>query len=177
MSIYVALLRGVNVGGNLLKMERVREVCAELGFGNVRTYVQSGNVVFEAQGTAGRWAEALERKLAGEARLPITVIARTAAELERVAAKNPFLREKGIDTRRLHVTFLQGKPGKAGLARLGALATGVDRFQCAGREIYLHCPEGYGRSKLTNNTIEKLLSLRGTTRNWNTVRKLREMCG
>jgi uncharacterized protein (DUF1697 family) len=177
MPNYVALLRGVNVGGNLLKMERVRELCAELGFKNVRTYLQSGNAVFEAQGTPEHWSEALERKLAGEARLPVTVIVKTAAEIGRVIAGNPFLMEKGIDTAKLHVTFLQREPGKAGLARLGAVPTGVDRFRCVGREIYLHCPGGYGRSRLSNNAIEKLLSVRATTRNLNTILKLHEMCG
>jgi uncharacterized protein (DUF1697 family) len=177
MAVYIALLRGVNVGGNLLKMERLREVCAELGFQNARTYVQSGNVVFKAQGTAARWAEALEKRLAAEARLPVSVIVRTAAEMGRVVAGNPFLRERGIDLARLHVTFLAEEPAKAGLERLGKLKAGTDRFRCIGRKIYLHCPNGYGKSRLSNNAIEKVLALRATTRNWNTVNTLYEMCG
>jgi uncharacterized protein (DUF1697 family) len=176
VSAYIALLRGVNVGGNTLKMERLREVCAELGLKNARTYVQSGNVVFEAHGTAGRWAAALEKRLAGEARLPVSVIVRTGAEMGRVIAANPFLQERGIDLARLHVTFLPAEPAKAGLERLDTLKAGTDRFRCVGRDIYLHCPNGYGKSKLSNNAIEKALSLRATTRNWNTVNKLYEMC-
>ena len=177
MPSYIALLRGVNVGGNLLKMERVREVCAELGLKNARTYVQSGNVVFEAQGTAGQWAGRLERKLEGETRLPVTVMVKTAAELEKVIAGNPFLKERGIDRARLHVTFLQRAPEPSTVARLDALQAGSDRFHRVGKEIYLHCPSGYGRSKLANNAIEKVLSIRTTTRNWNTVLRLGEMCG
>lgn len=176
MAVYIALLRGVNVGGNMLKMERLREVCAELRLKNARTYVQSGNVVFEAQGTAARWAAALEKRLASEARLPVSVIVRTAAEMGRVIAGNPFLKERGVDLARLYVTFLPEEPGKGGPERLGTLKAGTDRFCCVSREIYLHCPNGYGNSKLSNNAIEKALSLRATTRNWNTVNKLYEMC-
>jgi len=177
MADFIALLRGVNVGGNLLKMERLRDVCAELGLKNARTYVQSGNVVFEGRGTAGRWAEVLEQRLAGEARLPVSVIVKTSVEMGRVIAGNPFLKERGIDLARLHVTFLQREPGKAALAGLDALNAGADRFRCAGREIYLHCPNGYGETKLSNNAIERVLAVRATTRNWNTANKLHEMCG
>ena len=174
MPIYVALLRGVNVGQNILKMERLREVCSEMRLKNVRTYVQSGNVVFEGQGRAGHWSQALERRLAGETRLPVTVILRTAAEMAKVLAENPFLSRKEIDTTRLHVTFLQDAPAK--IEALGKVRAGVDQFRWVGKEIYLHCPDGYGRTKLSNSVIEKTLSLRATTRNWNTVNRLHEMC-
>jgi len=177
MAIYVALLRGVNVGQNILKMDRLREVCSAMKLRNARTYVQSGNLVFEGQGSAAHWSEALERKLAGETRLPVTVIVRTAAEMGKVLAGNPFLRGKGIDTTRLHVTFLQDAPARSAVEALGKVNAGADRFQWAGKEIYLHCPDGYGRSKLANSAIEKILSLRATTRNWNTVKKLHEICG
>lgn len=177
MPIYVALLRGVNVGQNILRMDRLRAVCSELRLNNVRTYVQSGNVVFESQGTAAHWSQALERKLAGETRLPVTVMVRTAAELSKVLADNPFLSRKEIDKTKLHVTFLQHAPAKSAVEALGKVKAGVDRFVWIGKEIYLHCPDGYGRSKLSNSVIEKILSLRATTRNWNTVNQLHEMCG
>lgn len=176
MAQYVALLRGVNVGQNMLRMERLRELCAEMKLKNARTYVQSGNIVFEAEGTPAKWAEGLERRLGGETRLPVTVIVRTAKEIEDVLAKNPFLKEKGIDPAKLHVTFLQDTPEKAAVERLANIKAGMDRFRWLGAEIYLHCPEGYGNSKLSNGAIEKALSLRATTRNWNTVNKLYEMC-
>jgi uncharacterized protein (DUF1697 family) len=173
MPIYIALLRGVNVGGNILKMERLRELCAKLGMKNARTCVQSGNVVFEAQGGSSHWAEALERKLAGESRLPVSVTVRTAAEMAAIAAGNPFLKEKGIDTKRLAVTFLQQAPTKEALAALGALKIGSERFHISGKEVYLHCPNGFADAKLY--TLDKVLSQRTTTRNWNTVMKLCEM--
>jgi len=176
MPIYVALLRGVNVGQNILRMDRLREVCSEMRLKNVRTYVQSGNVVFEGQGSAAHWSQALERKLVGETRLPVTVIVRTAVELGKVLVENPFLSRKEIDTTRLHVTFLQDAPAKSAVESLGKVRAGVDRFRWVGKEIYLHCPDGYGRTKLSNSVIEKILSLRATTRNWNTVNKLHKMC-
>jgi len=166
-------LRGINVGGNILKMDRLRELCAKLGMNNPRTYVQSGNIVFEAQGSASHWAETLERKLEGESRLPVSVIVRTAADMRAVLAGNPFLKEKGIDTARLAVTFLQHAPAKPALAALSALKIGSERFHCGGKEIYLHCPDGFGNAKLY--TLEKVLAQKTTTRNWNTVTKLCEM--
>jgi uncharacterized protein (DUF1697 family) len=175
MAVYVALLRGVNVGQNVLRMERLREICAELRFGNVRTYVQSGNIVFDADGTAAKWAQALEKKLAGETRLPVAVIVKTQAEISSLLGANPFLAEKGIDPKRLHVTFLQQSPERGAVAALARIKAGPDRFGWLGTEIYLHCPKGYGTSKLSNAAIERVLAVRATTRNWNTVTKLHDM--
>jgi uncharacterized protein (DUF1697 family) len=149
-------------------------VCAGLGAKNVRTYVQSVNVVFEAQGTASHWVSALERGLMGESRLPVSVMVRTPAEMARVAAGNPFVKEKGIDTARLAVAFLKETPSKAALAALCARDIGQERFHCAGKEIYLHCPDGFANAKLY--VMDKVLGQRTTTRNWNTVNKLCEMC-
>jgi uncharacterized protein (DUF1697 family) len=154
-------------------MDRLRELCAKLGAENPRTYVQSGNIVFEARGSAPHWAETLERRLAGESRLPVSVIVRTAAEMSAVLAGNPFLKEKGIDTARLAVTFLQQAPAKPALAALAALKIGSARFYSAGKEIYLHCPNGFADSKLY--MLDKVLKQKTTTRNWNTVTKLCEM--
>ena len=177
MPAFIALLRGVNVGGNTLRMERLRAACAELGAKDARTYVQSGNIVFSAPGSASRWAAALERKLVGESRLAVSVIVKTAAEMAKVVAGNPFVSEKGIDPTKLHVTFLQRAPAKAALKQLDSLSAGADRLKVAGTAIYLHCPNGYGRTKLSNTALEKALGVRATTRNWNSVNKLCDMAG
>ena len=174
MPTFIALLRGVNVGGNVLKMERLREICAGLGAKNPRTYVQSGNVVFEAAGSAAGWEAKLEKGLAGESRLAVSVIVRTGDEMMKVLGGNPFLKEKGIEIIRLGVTFLKEPPSKAGLAALGAYAIGRERFHLAGKDVYLHCPEGFGNAKLY--LLDKVLKQAATTRNWNTVGKLCEMC-
>jgi len=174
METYIALLRGVNVGQNLLKMERLREICTGLGFKNVRTYVQSGNLVFEA-GRSANFRQSLEKKLIGESRLPVTVLLRTPEELKSVIARNPFLKAEGIDVSRLHVTFLSEPASEEGIKKLSAIKAGADRFRAVGTEIYLDCPNGYGTSKLSNSAIEKTLGQRATTRNWNSVNKLYEV--
>ncbi len=173
MPVLIALLRGVNVGGNILKMDRLREICARLGAKNPRTYVQSGNLVFEASGSASDWEAKLEKKLAGESRLPVSVIVRTAAEMSKVLAGNPFLKEKGIETIRLGVTFLREAPSKPALATLAGLDFGRERYHHAGKDIYLHCPDGFGNAKLY--ALDKILKQPATTRNWNTVTKLCDM--
>jgi uncharacterized protein (DUF1697 family) len=175
MPVYVALLRGINVGGNMLKMDRLREVCGELSLKNVRTYVQSGNVVFEGGKNSAHWVKTIEGALEGECRLPVSVVVRTAEEIARVAGRNPFLKEKGIDIKRLGVTFFRDAPAPAALKSLRIPGAGADCFVCAGTEIYLHCPGGFGETKLSNNAFERLLSIRATTRNWNTVLTLAEM--
>ncbi len=175
MTTYIALLRGINVGGNTLRMERLRALFAELGLADARTYVQSGNVLFTAARPPAELAALIEARLARETRLPVSVFIRTPAQLERILAANPFLKEPGIDAKKLHVTFLSGRPSKPGLAALGAVKSGADRWQAVGAEIYLRCPGGYGRSKLTNTAIERLLAIRATTRNWTTVTALYEM--
>jgi uncharacterized protein (DUF1697 family) len=175
MSTHIALLRGVNVGGNTLRMERLRALFAGLGFAGARTYLQSGNVLFAASGPAEKLAGLIEGKLAGEALLPVFVIVRTPAQLRRIVEANPFLKEAGVDPKKLHVTFLAGRPSRPGLAALGGVKSGCDRWQASGAEIYLHCPDGYGRSKLNNTAIERALRVRATTRNWNTVLALCQM--
>jgi uncharacterized protein (DUF1697 family) len=175
MPTFIALLRGINVGNNILKMDRLRALCTELGAENVRTYVQSGNVVFEGKGTAAHWTTQLEKKLDGATRLPVSIMVRTAAEIAAVVDGNLFLKEKEIDTARLAVTFLQQAPSKEALAKLHVLEIGSERFRLAGREIYLHCPNGFAKAKLY--LLDKVLGQKTTVRNWNTVLTLRDMSG
>lgn len=171
--IFIAFLRSINVGGNVLKMDRLRSICSDLGAKDVRTYVQSGNVLFTASGSAGHWALRLEKKLVGESRLPISVIIKAADELQKVRANNPFLKEPNIEVARLGVVFLQDAPAPKGISALRAMDIGSERFHLAGREIYVHCPEGFGNAKLYN--LDKILGQKTTVRNWNTVVKLCDM--
>jgi uncharacterized protein (DUF1697 family) len=179
---FIAMLRGINVGGHkIVKMERLRATFEAQGFGNVRTYVQSGNVVFDGQGVPAKVAEEIAAKIAARIEeefgfsVPVTVL--TGEALGRVVAENPFVKEKGIDPAKLHVTFLSGSAAAEGLKKLGALPAGPDRFSCptTSTSVYLRCPEGYGNSKLSNLAIEKALALDATTRNWKTVTALHRM--
>lgn len=174
MPVYVAMLRGINVGGNPLKMEWLRSACDEIGFGEVRTYLQSGNVVFSSKLGAAAVAKTLKAKIDGHTRLPVPVVVRTAAEMQAIVEGNPFLKQKGADVTKLHVTFLGEVPVKPDTAKLDKLAGTRDEYRLSKREVYLHCPVNYGETKLSNTAIEKILGS-ATTRNWNSVTALAAM--
>jgi uncharacterized protein (DUF1697 family) len=176
-SAYVALLRGINVGGHkIIKMESLRKEFEEMGFADVATFVQSGNVVFKASEKAAADLPArIEKMLLRRFEMAVPVIVRTAGEIGEVAGNNPFLKETSVDVSKLHVSFLSGVPGKNAVKGLDTIASGADRFRCRGREIFLYCPDGIGGTKLSINAFEKILSVVATTRNWNTVNKLWEM--
>jgi len=168
MPVHVALLRAVNVGGRKLPMADLRDVLTDLGATSVRTYVQSGNAVFESSAAAaGRLAEALT----GHCGFEVRVLLRSAADLRRVGAKQPL---DGPESA-WHVTFLDAKPDAAAVRALDPSAYGGDTFRVVGREVYLRTPGGYGRTKLTNALFEKKLGVAATTRNWRTVTTLAEM--
>ena len=178
MPTYVAMLRGINVGaGKIVKMERLRVSFEALGFDGVRTYVQSGNVVFETeQKPSTELSRKIEEKIQRGFGFTVPVLLKTLKEMEQIVSNNPLVKEKGIDHSKLHVTFLSDAPPNTAVKVLEPLATDRERFRILNREIYLYCPDGYGRTKLSNNAIEKKLSVVATTRNWRTVNTLLEMC-
>jgi len=171
---YVALVRGINVGKTQISMERLRKLCAACGFEGVLTYIQSGNVVFSSGDNPTECGTALAARLQRELGKPVSVVIRSARELAGVAAKNPFLKEKGVETTRLHVAFLAERPTAERVKALAAADWGRDRFHHSAKELYLYCPDGFGRSKLAT-TFERMLGVGATVRNWNTVSKLLEM--
>jgi uncharacterized protein (DUF1697 family) len=178
MRTYVAMLRGINVGsGKIVKMERLRVSFEALGFGGVRTYVQSGNVIFESeQKSATELSKKIEEKIQRDFGFTVPVLVKTSKEMVQIVSDNPLVKEKGIDHSKLHVTFLFDAPPKTAVEALEPLARGREQLRVLNREIYLYCPDGYGNTKLSNNAIEKKLSVVATTRNWRTVNALREMC-
>ena len=176
MKSCVAMIRGVNVGGKVLPMARLRQALTAAGFENVRTYIQSGNLVLSPGALSPEAiSKSIEALLHGQFGLDTSVIVRTSPALERIIAANPFVGNTGINESRLHVTFLSSSPARAAIPALAAISAGPDQFHHAGTEIYLHCPNGYGKTKLSNNVIERVLATRATTRNWKTVCKLVEM--
>jgi uncharacterized protein (DUF1697 family) len=172
MTLYLALLRGVNVGNTAISMERVRGIFSAAGLEPARTYLQSGNVLFESGASPADLRQRIEQILHGETRLPVTVIIRSQKQMCRLVGINPFLKDPSVNASRLHVTFLSEAPPKRQLAALAAVKSGADRCVASGAHVFLHCPHGYGRTKLSNTAIERLLSLQATTRNWNTVKSL-----
>ncbi len=176
--VHVALLRGINVGGkNKLPMKDLAAMFADAGCDDVRTYIQSGNVVFRArQALARRVSSVISQAIADRFGFEVPVITRTAAEMEKVVASNPFLRT-GVDSAKLHVAFLAKRPTTANVAKLEPDRSPPDEFTVQGREIYLHRPGGMARTKLTNAYFDGKLGTTSTMRNWNTVLKLLELAG
>jgi uncharacterized protein (DUF1697 family) len=172
---YISLLRAVNLAGhNRIKMSALQAALEGLGFKQVKTYLQSGNVVFHLLKPSANLCETIEERIRSHFDLSISVISRTDEELGNAIQKNPFLKESGVDSSKLHVTFLASVP-TAAEEKLDRLRAGPDRYRYRGREVYLYCPQGYGRTKLSNLTIEKALAVRGTTRSWRTVNQLYQM--
>jgi len=176
MPTHVALLRGVNMGGhNKLPMKDLAALFAEAGGRDVRTYIQSGNVVFRAAAkAAARVAEAAADGIAARFGFRPAITLRTAAELAAVAGGNPFLAPGGA-TDGLHVLFLAHAPDPERVASLDPDRSPGDSFAVRGREVYLYLPNGVARSKLTNDWFDRRLATTCTGRNWRTVLKLLEM--
>jgi uncharacterized protein (DUF1697 family) len=176
MRTYAALLRAVNVAGNKLAMADFRTVLAELGAVEARTYLQSGNAVFGHPSTKpAELARAIEQGLAGLG-VSSRVLLRTDRQLAAVLADNPFLARES-DPVKLHVSFLADRPAVDRAERLQVPAGETASCRLAGTEVYLHCPDGYGRTKLTNSFLESRLGTTATTRNWRTVTALAELAG
>jgi len=173
MQIHIALLRGINLGGtNRLPMKDLAAFFEKAGCEQVRTWLQSGNVVFQAaMADAPAIVQSVSQDISEQFGLNIPIITRTLEDLEQVAQGNPFPDEK-IETKFLHVSFLKDLPEPARLESLAADRSPPDRFQVFGRDIFLYLPNGVARTKLTNQYFDRKLKTISTVRNWNTVLKL-----
>ena len=176
VTTYIALLRGINVGGkNKLPMKDLAAMFTGAGCTDVRTYIQSGNVLFSAtQAKCASLPGLVTKRIREDFGYQVPLIIRSAARIDDVIRINPFVK-KGADEALLHVMFLTDVP-KPGLVRdLDARRSVPDEFAVRGREIYLHLPNGAARTKLTNAYFDKKLATVSTGRNWRTVNKLREL--
>ena len=175
---HVALLRGINVGGkNRLLMKDLSAMFNNAGCGDVRTYIQSGNVVFRAgPALAGCVPGLIQEAVAARLGRRVPVLIRAADEFAAVVRKNPFL-QTGADIGQLHVGFLADRPEAAAVDALDPDRSAPDEFAVAGREVYFYCPDGLARTKLTAQYFESKLSTTMTVRNWRTVLKLEAMAG
>lgn len=176
MTTYVALLRGINLGRhNQIGMPALRDLFGRLGYGDVSTYLQSGNVVFRTKRAGAKALRAeIEQAISDDLGLTVDVLLRTRVQLDRVIAGNPFV-DTESDHAKLLVTFLAGAPPPRRVGELDPEAGGGDRYAVQRLEVYLHCPNGYGRSKLDNAFFERRLGVAATTRNWRTVLSLGEL--
>ena len=174
---WVCLLRGINVGGHKkVPMAELRELCRVLELRNVATYLQSGNVVCESKHPdASSVATLLEQGIEERFGFPVSTIVRKKDDYLKALEKNPFVENSTLDPKKLLVVFLQGAPSSAQVDRLAALESGSDELAVVGDSVFLHCPQGYGRTKLSNNVFERHLDTVATTRNWKTVNALAKM--
>jgi uncharacterized protein (DUF1697 family) len=176
MPAIISLLRGVNVGGyHKIKMDALREIYESLGLKHVKTYVQSGNIVFTTE--AREWAQfatRIESAIESAAGFRPGVMLRTAAEMREIIARNPFADRAGIEAAKLAVIFLGGEPSAESRERIAALNKGgyPEEVYSQGRELYMYFPNGMGRPKLPVAQVERAVKIPGTARNWNTVTKL-----
>jgi len=177
MITYISILRGINVSGQkLIKMKALQEMYENLGLRRVRTYIQSGNVVFESEhpGT-GQLQDLISAGILKSFGFEVPVIVMDREYLEHVSENNLFISDRKEDISRLHVTFLSGEPEKGLSDAIKREDFLPDEFVIAGKAVYLFCPGGYGNTKLSNTFFEKRLKVRATTRNWKTVLELVSM--
>jgi uncharacterized protein (DUF1697 family) len=178
MAIYISMLRGINVGGHKrIKMDQLRQSFEALGFEQVKTYIQSGNVVFKAGKTStSALSNKIEKKLLSDFGFSASVVSRTSDEMDSTIENNPFLKERDIDAEKLHVTFMSEAPAAAALKKLADLMVEPDRFCCSGKELFFYLPNGVSGSVLMKKPVDRVLGVVITTRNWKTVNSLHQMC-
>ena len=177
MTTLISMLRGINVGGQKrLRMDTLRVIYEDLGLMNIRTYVQSGNVIFDSthQDRAGV-VSLIEAQIKQSCGYQVEVFIRQAEELQRILSENPFLKGRNVDPNKLHVTFYYRAPSETELSKLTTPAGTTDEFALTEMAVYLYCPNGYGKTKLSNSYFERRLGIPVTTRNWNTVNALYKM--
>ena len=177
MPALISLLRGVNVGGHRkVKMDDLRALYESLGFEGVQTYINSGNVIFKTSGRdPARLRKRIEDAIEGACGFRSDVILRTPSELRGVIARNPFAARHSLDASRLAIHFLAGDPSAAAREQVLAIDAAPEELHIDGRELYIYYHNGMARPKLSLPMVEKTLLMPGTSRNWNTVRKLLEM--
>ncbi len=171
MQTYIAFLRAINVSGqNPIKMDALKETCQGMGLINPRTYLQSGNIVFESNETnIGSLTNLISKQLASAFGYLIPVLVLSREELIRVQLNNPFAKIKQVDPTFFHVTFFANPIDSAVLADIPVPNAAGDSFVMGLQEVYIYAPGGYGNTKFNNSFFEKKLKTPATTRNWNTI--------
>jgi uncharacterized protein (DUF1697 family) len=178
MPVYISFLRGINMTGhNKMKMAELAELYYDLGFNDVSTFIQSGNVVFTAADELSvlEISRKIERAIDERFSYNVPVMLRTADELESLHSVNPFLSENNFDPSKNAVLFLHEKVIDEQIAKVKNIDYPPDKFKVEGSEIFIYCPNGFGRTKLYTNFFEKKMGVKGTARNWNTVLAILDM--
>lgn len=164
-------------GHNKIKMTDLKLLLEYLGFKNVQTYIQSGNIIFNSNHIyREKIEETILHAIENKFKYSINVLVLTKNELKAIFKENPFLKIKNIDDSKLHVTILKNNPDLDEVPTIqNLIKDNDDEFQIVDKNVFIYCPNGYGKTKLNNNIIEKKLKSPGTTRNWKTISKLIEL--
>jgi len=172
MITYISLLRGVNVGGRKILMDELKQLYESLNYKQVKTYIQSGNIIFESPNQEKKeLEEEIEGKLYENYGFHIPIFIRTVEEFKKIIENNPFR----DDLKKVYIIFLKEIPVDFPVELIDERKDKSEKFQINEREIYLFLPFGYGRTKISNNFFESNLKLRATTRNWRTVNQLYDL--
>ena len=179
MTTYIALLRGINVSGhNMIRMDDLKKIFEDLHLLNVRTYIQSGNVVFRSNvAEPVQLAIDIAKRIKSTTGFDVPVILLTKQELQNIISQNPFIQENVKDPAFLHVTFLTSETSQEKVMEIEARKAAGEEFRILGKAVYLYLPHGYGRTKLNNSLFESKLKVHTTTRNWRTILELARMAG
>lgn len=174
MTTYISLLRGINVSGQkMIKMELLTEMYKGLYFENIQTYIQSGNVVFQFKKSENKdLEEIISSQIQKSFGFEVPVIVLDKDELKAIIQCNPYKADKTKDVPFLHVTFLSSVPEQINLDTISRSKSSGEELSLIERTVYLYCPKGYGKTKLTNTLFEKRLKVGATTRNWKTTLEL-----
>ena len=174
---YLALLRGINVSGKKpIKMKEFQTHLMHDGFENVRTYIQSGNIVFNYKKTENEIIESrIVDIIKNKYGYDVPVIVLTASELEDVTKNNPFVHQAATEPSKVMVSFLSNTPKADLILKLESLEFETEKFKAINKCVFLYCRNGIGKAKINNNYLESKLKVSATTRNWKTVLKLFEM--
>ncbi|HRG53596.1 MAG TPA: DUF1697 domain-containing protein [Bacteroidia bacterium] len=177
MKTYIALLRGINVSGQkMIKMAALQELFNALNLKNAKTYIQSGNVVFQYKGDdLAPLQKKVEKKIKDTFGFEVPVILVPADSIEGVLKNNPFIKKKDCDFDKLYFIFFNGTVDKAALDKISQGNYGTDEFAVKGNVIYLHLPNNYGNTKLNNNFFESKLKITASARNLKTLNALKAM--
>ncbi len=176
MNTYVAVLRGINVSGQrIIAMKDLKALFIKEGFGNVMTYIQSGNVVFESgESDTKKLEKQISALIQNHYNFSVPVLVLSREEMIEIIAKNPYIdREK--DTNKLHVTLLEKIPEENALASCRDEKYQSDEFTITDTTIYLYCPDGYGMTRFSTTFFEKKFGVQATTRNWKTMLALKDL--
>ena len=176
MTTFVALLRAINVGGaRKIKMADLRALFVDMGYGAAQTYIQSGNVVFQAEDDEQPLRQRIERQIEATFGFPVTVALRASDEMALITAQSPYPPDALAEDESLYAALLAETPSPEGIGRLLATDTAPDEFRLIGREVYLLYRRTMRDTKLTNALLEKKLGVAATSRNWRTITTLATM--